>query len=148
MLRPAQRVNNPKAIRSSFVAPQDKILELARGWSIPYQDLESLCNEQFTPDHEMLTIKLQFYRTRNNTDGMVDDTNPDEGVHIVTEDFSLHDKKSDLEWFTTLVKQHHIPKEYHFELLNRIRIANNISVASTRKQLVVAQLIALSIMGT
>ncbi|KAI8081695.1 uncharacterized protein BX664DRAFT_198979, partial [Halteromyces radiatus] len=49
MLRPAQRVNNPRAIRSSFVAPQDKILELARGWSIPYQDLESLSSNQFTP---------------------------------------------------------------------------------------------------
>lgn len=149
MLRPAQRVNNPKAIRSSFAAPQDKILELARGWSIPYQDLESLCSDQFTPDNEMLTVKLQFYRTRGITTDVDDDSknDSDEGVHIVTEDLSLQEKKSDLEWFTILVKQHNIPKEYHFELLNRIRIANNIGVASTRKQLVVTQLISLSIMG-
>lgn len=173
MLRPAQRVNNPRAIRSSFVAPQDKILELARGWSIPYQDLESLCSDQFTPDNEMLTIKLQFYRTRTNPPTDTDNTNKDnasgiiptvttttppppsdasnnkqdEGVHIVTENISQKDKKSDMEWFTSLVKQHDIPKEYHFELLNRIRIANNIGVPSRRKQLVVSQLIALSIMG-
>ncbi|CAO3595638.1 unnamed protein product [Absidia cylindrospora] len=164
MLRPAQRVNNPRAIRSSFVAPQDKILELARGWSIPYQDLESLCNDQFTPDNEMLTIKLQFYRTRTNPPTNTDDSDKDkastttitssdannkqdEGVHIVTENISQKEKKSDLEWFTSLVKQHDIPKEYHFELLNRIRIANNIGVSSRRKQLVISQLTALSIMA-
>ncbi|KAI8340111.1 hypothetical protein BC941DRAFT_468384 [Chlamydoabsidia padenii] len=148
LLRPAQRVTNPKAIRSSFVAPQDKVLELARGWSIPYQDLESLCSDQFTPNSEMLTIKLQFYRTLNNNNNHNDnDSIPDEGVQIVTEDLSQHEKKTDLEWFTLLVKQHQIPKEYHFELLNRIRIANNIGVASTRKQLIVTQLISLSIMA-
>ncbi|CAO3607400.1 unnamed protein product [Cunninghamella blakesleeana] len=200
MLRPAQRVNNPRAIRSSFVAPQDKILEFARGWSLPHQDLEHLCTTQFIPTNDMMTVKLQFYRTfnkesitttsnehsnnsnnesnnnnnNNNNDSNSNNSNSNndsnsnnnsngngsnnkkvitsaidqhEGVHVVTEDLSLHDKKTDLEWFEYLVQKHTIPKEYHFELLNRIRTANNISDSVTRKQLIIIQLIALSIMS-
>ncbi|KAI9270590.1 hypothetical protein BDA99DRAFT_478483 [Phascolomyces articulosus] len=72
-LRPAQRVNNPRAIRSSFVTPQDKIIELARGWGIQ-ADFVDMCKDDFIITEDMTQLKIRFYRTRQIDDDQQKDT--------------------------------------------------------------------------
>ncbi|KAI8368284.1 uncharacterized protein BYT42DRAFT_522115 [Radiomyces spectabilis] len=139
MLRPAQRVNNPRAIRSSFIAPQDKSIELARGWSVDTH-LASLCDDNMVITEEMTTLKLQYYLTRT------DNNQENEGVNTISLQLA-GDTRDDSEIFADLVKQHSIPLEYHFELANRIRIAKHINQPTERRQLLIIQILAIAIMA-
>ncbi|KAI8637213.1 hypothetical protein BD408DRAFT_447787 [Parasitella parasitica] len=136
MIRPAQRINNPRAIRSSFVVPQDKIVELARGWSqIPVDLLHIAQDLTFTP--KMTTINLQFYRTTTT-----------EGHQVITEVMADQEfQKDDVEIFMDLVKKYNVPKESQFELANRIRIAKHVSEPEKRRQLLGIRILAISIMS-
>ncbi|KAF7724152.1 hypothetical protein EC973_001277 [Apophysomyces ossiformis] len=144
LLRPAQRVNNPRAIRPSFTAPQDKITELARGWAF-HKDLVELSRDDLTVMEEMTTLKLQFYRTRS-----FNDTSGDgqlEGINIVTAQMASETEKSDIDIFNDLVKQHNIPSDYHFELANRIRVSRHIADPKVRRQLLIIQFLSIAIMA-
>ena len=188
-LRPAQRVNNPRAIRSSFVAPQDKIIELARGWGIQ-ADFADLCKDSFTVTEEMTQLKIRFYRTRPTDDDQQKDTTTttatpastattssssalapapapasavgdnnnnitsnrndilrDEGITVVTAQMDTETKKSDIQVFQDLVKEHNIPKEYQFELANQIRITRHITNSEERRKLLKIRILAITIMG-
>lgn len=127
MLKPAQRVNNPKAVQSSFLAPQDKVTELARGGSIA-----DLISEEPSPNHK---VTMSFYRTGD----------VDEGLQTVT--IQVDQTKSDNDLFWKIVKDYRIPIDYHFELLNRIRIANHTEQPSVRHQLLIIRFISIVIMG-
>lgn len=131
MSKPAQRVNNPKAVQSSFLAPQDKVTELARGGNIADLMAENLDNNK-----DINKVSMSFYRTGEEGD---------EGLEVVNliADHSM----SDQELFWKTVEEHHIPEEYHFELLNRIRIANHSNEVSVRRQLLIIRFIAIVIMG-
>ena len=124
MLKPAQRVNNPKAIQSSFIAHQDKITELARG------SVKDLIEGKQNKDR----VTMSFYRTEEKQEG------------LQTIDISLS-HKTDRELFWELVEQYRIPNDYHFELLNKIRIANHRQEPTAQKQLLIIRFIALVIMG-
>lgn len=137
MTRSAQRVTNPRAIRSSFVAPQDRIVELARGWSYIQVELLRIAKDDLAVTPKMMTLNLQFYRT----------STAQEGHQIITEVLSTQDlEKDEIDIFTSLVKQYDIPKEYQFELANRIRIAKHINQPEQRRQLLAIRLLAISIM--
>jgi E3 ubiquitin-protein ligase HUWE1 len=137
MVRAAQRVTNPKAIRSSFVAPQDRIVELARGWTNVQVELLRIAKENLEVTPKMMTLNLQFYRT----------STAQEGHQIITEVLSTEDlQKDDIDIFTKLVKQYDIPKEYQFELANRIRIAKYMNDTEKRKQLLGIRLLAMTVM--
>lgn len=137
MTRAAQRVTNPKAIRSSFAAPQDRIVELARGWSNVQVELLRIAKESLEVTPKMMTLNLQFYRT----------STAQEGHQIITEVLSTEDlEKDDVDIFTRLVKQYDIPKEYQFELANRIRIAKHMNQPEKRRQLLGIRLLAISVM--
>ncbi|ORX50832.1 hypothetical protein DM01DRAFT_1090162 [Hesseltinella vesiculosa] len=140
MLRPAQRVTNPRAMRSSFVAPQEKIIELAKGWPTPDHALLDLCNDRMPITEDMTTAHFQFYRTSD------DPSHPQEGVQVIACQLAAQ-PKSDIDWFQSLVDQYNVPKEHHFELFNRVRIANNITNPSVRKKMLICQLAALTIMA-
>ncbi|OBZ91840.1 E3 ubiquitin-protein ligase ptr1 [Choanephora cucurbitarum] len=124
MLKPAQRVNNPKAIQSSFIAHQDKITELARG------SVKDLIEGKQNKDR----VTMSFYRTEEKQEG------------LQTIDISLS-QKTDRELFWELVEQYRIPNDYHFELLNKIRIANHRQEPTAQKQLLIIRFIALVIMA-
>ncbi|KAI8362820.1 hypothetical protein BD560DRAFT_448756 [Blakeslea trispora] len=121
MLKPAQRVNNPKAIQSSFIAHQDKITELARG-SV----------RELIENRQKDQVTMSFYRTEEKQ----------EGLQTIQISLSAHTSDQALFWET--VEQYRIPNDYHFELLNKIRIANP---ASNQTQLLVIRFIALVIMA-
>ncbi|KAI9470603.1 MAG: hypothetical protein EXX96DRAFT_362871 [Benjaminiella poitrasii] len=152
MIRPAQRINNPRAIRSSFSVPQDKIIELARGWTNVSVDLMNIIqNLEVTP--KMRTFVLQFYRATTTTSALTtNNTNSDktvvEGNEIITATISEEDlKKDDIEIFLKLVKEHNVPTENQFELANRIRIVKHLNESKTRRQLLGIRILALSIMA-
>lgn len=141
MIRPAQRINNPKAIRTSFVAPQDRIIELARGWSNVQTDVLRVAQEDLEVTPKMMTLNLQFYLTA------ADATTSSEGNQVVTYLITDEDlKKDDIEIFTKIVKEHNIPKEYQFELANRIRIAKHMKEPQLRRKLLGIRILAISIM--
>jgi E3 ubiquitin-protein ligase HUWE1 len=119
-------MTNPKAVPSNFVAPIDKITELARHPTV------ELASPEFVITDEMKKVSMSFYRT-----GKL------EGIQHV----QVEPNGEDLDFFWKLVNDNEIPSEYHFELLNRIRIANNISDTETRKKLVIIHYAALVIMG-
>lgn len=142
MIRPAQRINNPKAIRTSFVAPQDRIIELARGWSNVQTDVLRVAQEDLEVTPKMMTLNLQFYLTA------ADATTSSEGNQVVTYLITDEDlKKDDIEIFTKIVKEHNIPKEYQFELANRIRIAKHMKEPQLRRKLLGIRILAISIMS-
>lgn len=129
MLRPAQRVNNPKAVQSSFLVPQDKITELARGGSIA--DLTS------TSIHLSKEVTMSFYRTGEGEE--------EEGLQTIS---ILADQlRTDQEMFWYIVKEYRIPVDYHFELLNRIRIANHLYEDDVKKQLLIVKFVSIVIMA-
>lgn len=140
MIRPAQRINNPRAIRSSFVVPQERIVELARGWNHVSVDLLRIAKDlEVTP--KMMTLNLQFYRTKNTTESN------DEGNQIITTPLLNEDlQKSDIDIFLSLINKYNVPKEYQFELANRIRIAKHINQPDSRRQLLSIRILAISIM--
>jgi E3 ubiquitin-protein ligase HUWE1 len=129
MLKPAQRVNNPKAVQSSFLAPQDKVTELARGGSIAdltSTDITKVSNK----------IVMSFYRTgEEGEEGL-------QAVNVVADQ-----TKTDQELFWEIVNEHRIPIDYHFELLNRIRIANHVQDMVVKEQLLIIRFISIVIMG-
>ncbi|CAO3635514.1 unnamed protein product [Mucor hiemalis] len=145
MIRPAQRINNPRAIRTSFVVPQDRIIELARGWSNVQADLLRVTQDlEVTP--KMMTLNLQFYRTVAESSSNANLTS--EGNQVVTYLITDEDlKKDDIEIFTKIVKEYDIPKEYQFELANRVRIAKHMKEAHLRRQLLGIRILAISIMS-
>jgi E3 ubiquitin-protein ligase HUWE1 len=130
MLKPAQRVNNPRAVQSAFLAHQDKVTELARGGSIA--DLTST-NTAITESK----FTMSFYRTGEGSEEGL------QAINIIT----TPNEYSDRELFWNLVEQHQIPKEYHFELLNRIRIANHMTEVPVKRQLLIIRFISIVIMG-
>ena len=136
MIRPAQRLNNPKAVRSTFVVPQDRIIELARGWSIvPVELLHIAKDLDVTPG--MKTLNLQFYRTDNAA----------EGHQVITYQITDEDmKKDDIDIFLQLVKEYNIPTENQPELANRIRIAKHIEEPATRRKLLGIRILAMTVM--
>jgi E3 ubiquitin-protein ligase HUWE1 len=150
MIRPAQRINNPRAIRSSFVVPQDKIVELARGWNnVPVDLLRIAQDLEVTP--KMMTLNIQFYRTTASTSTTTTENSNNEaqteGHQVVT--YLINDKdmeKDDIDIFLKLVKEHDIPKEYQFELANRIRIAKHMKQADVRRKLLGIRILAICIM--
>lgn len=137
MIRPAQRINNPRAIRSSFIVPQEKIIELARGWTNAQVELIKLATD-VEPTPEMSTLNIQFYRTSDNK----------EGFQVVSHSITPKDReKSDIELFLELTKENDIPTEYQFELANRIRITKHMIDPERRRQLLGIRVLAISIMA-
>lgn len=143
MIRPAQRINNPRAIRSSFVVPQEKIVELARGWNHVSVDLLRIAKDlEVTP--KMMTLNLQFYRTKTATETTSTST---EGNQVITTLLTKEDlEKDDIDIFLSLIKKYNVPKEYQFELANRVRIAKHINQQDSRRQLLSIRILAISIM--
>jgi E3 ubiquitin-protein ligase HUWE1 len=144
MIRPAQRINNPRAIRSSFVVPQDKIIELARGWNNASVELLRITQDlDVTP--KMMTLNLQFYRTTTESSNHTE--TPAEGHQVVYYLITDEDlQKDDIDIFLQLVKEYDIPKEYQFELANRIRIAKHMKQADLRRKLLGIRILAICIM--
>lgn len=135
MLKAAQRVNNPKAVQSSFMAPQDKITELARGGSI--SDFMSTDLTAPSPSNKAVNA-MSFYRTGEQEE-------EEEGLQTVT--ITTDPSMTDQEIFWKTVEESRIPVDYHFELLNRIRIANHAAETHVRKQLLIIRFIAIVIMS-
>lgn len=135
MIRPAQRINNPKAIRSSFTVPQDKIIELIKGWNqIPIQP-------HLDVSPKMLTLNLQFYRTSDNN-------NTEEGLETINYVFTDQDfEKDDIDLFIQFVNEYNIPKENHFDLANRIRIIKHVKNFEERQTLLAIRILSIAIMG-
>jgi E3 ubiquitin-protein ligase HUWE1 len=146
MIRPAQRINNPKAIRTSFVVPQDRIIELARGWSNVQVDLLRIAQDlEVTP--KMMTLNIQFYRTNNAESPSNESTTTTEGNQVIQYLITDEDlEKDDIDIYTKLVKKFDVPKEYHYELANRIRIAKHMKETEIRRQLLGIRILAITIM--
>lgn len=149
MMRPAQRINNPKAIRSSFVVRQDKIIELARGWNNVPVELLRIEQEGLDVTPKMMTLNIQFYRTtyKSATENTQNENTPTEGHQVVSYLINEEDmKKDDVDIFLQLVKEYDIPKEYQFELANRIRIAKHINQPDVRRKLLGIRILAICVM--
>lgn len=138
MLRPAQRVNNPKAVQSSFLAHQDKVTELARGGSIA--DLSS--TDTATGNSR---ICMSFFRTSKGAEQQLE-KEEEEGLHAINVSV-VPNQHTDRELFWKLVEEHQVPQENHFELLNRVRIANHTPDMAVRQQLLIIRFISIVIMG-
>lgn len=156
MLRPAQRVNNPRAVRSTFATPQDRIIQLAHRWSTQ-ADYVEICRDSFQINEDMTTARLRFYRTQQEEDEQQQQPSASnssnnnsgdrtEGMHVIVEQLGSS-SKTDSQDLQELVKQHDIPKEYHFELANQIRIAKHIANPVSRRKLLLIRILAIAIMG-
>lgn len=156
MLRPAQRVNNPRAVRSTFATPQDRIIQLAHRWSTQ-ADYVDICRDSFEIHPDMTTARLRFYRTQDDkqdeqhatassTSNNNNNNNSGEGMHVIVEQLGSS-SRTDSQDLQELVKQHDIPKEYHFELANQIRIAKHIANPDSRRKLLLIRILAIAIMG-
>lgn len=152
LLRPAQRVNNPRAIRSSFVAPQDKITELAHGWGIPVS-FADMCTDNLIITDDMTTLVLRFYRIQSaseqgqSKDNESEGSDRTEGIENITIQLGLRKNEPDVAVIQELIKQHNIPPEYQFGLANGVRITKNFPDLESRKKLLKIRILAIAIMG-
>lgn len=145
MLKPAQRLNQPSGMASSFAPSQDKIIEMARSWGFPTSNLVHLISKDFIVTKDMTTLHMRFYRSGNNKEQQ---QQSDEGVIDFTVNVAPDDNdKSDIQVFQELSKQYDIPNEYHFELAHQIQVKRNLANATSRTKLLKIRILAIAIMG-
>ncbi|KAI7881687.1 hypothetical protein K492DRAFT_194128 [Lichtheimia hyalospora FSU 10163] len=142
MLKPAQRLNQPSGMASSFAAPQDKMIEMARNWGFPTSDLVHLISNEFIVTKDMTTLHMRFYHSSDNKEQQ----QSDEGVIDFTVNVASDAEKSDIQIFQELSKQYDIPNEYHFELAHQIRVKRNLASVEPRRKLLKIRILAIAIM--
>lgn len=149
MLKPAQRLNQPSGMASSFAPSQDKITEMARSWGFPTSNLVHLVSNDFTVTKEMTTLHMRFYRSGNNKEQQQQQQQSDEGAIEFTVNVAPDDDndKSDIQVFQEISKQYDIPNEYHFELAHQIQVKRNLANATSRTKLLKIRILAIAIMG-
>ncbi|OAD77605.1 hypothetical protein PHYBLDRAFT_108846, partial [Phycomyces blakesleeanus NRRL 1555(-)] len=124
ILRPAQRVNNPRAIRSNFNPPHEHISFMVPAWG-SCKNIVQCCRDDMEITDDMTVVKMKFYRFSDDQNkAPVENNGTEEGVQLVKLD--VDDKLT---------------------LANGIRIAKYITNPTSRRQLVVIRLLALAIMG-
>lgn len=147
MLKPAQRLNQPAGMASSFAPPQDKITEMARSWGFPTSNLVHLVSNDFNVTKDMTTLHMRFYRLDNNKEEQQQQQQSDQGVIDFTVNVAPDNGKSDIQVFQELSKQYDIPSEYHFELAHQIQVKRNLANVASRNKLLKIRILAIAIMG-
>lgn len=128
LLKPAQRMSNPTAAQSNFSIQKDKVItELAKNGDIAF-----LISAE--PQYEN-KILMSFYK--------------EEGGELETIATTVMGEiETDQDIFWEIVNKHQVPSEYHFELLNKIRLANHNNSISARRQLLKIRLMSIIILGS
>ncbi|KAI9282573.1 hypothetical protein BY458DRAFT_467864 [Sporodiniella umbellata] len=125
LLKPAQRMNNPTAAQSNFSIKKDTVItELAKNGDITFFASNDAQNET--------KISASFYK--------------EEGGELEVIDIAISGKP-DQEIFWETVNKHQIASEYHFELLNKIRLANHNNSINARRQLLKIRLMSIVILA-
>ncbi|CAG8786506.1 25958_t:CDS:2, partial [Racocetra persica] len=177
ILRPAQRLSNQRALRTNFTISPERILTLAHCWGTKEYDLEmeNLASDDVTIPEELTTLNYQFYRhltpseaAETTVDKKSDTTTPTqsqksqrkdsasssggtkagEGVTLISVNNVRQLGDTDMNILNHVVQEYNIPEEFHFALLNRIRIVTNISSTEARRRLLIIRLLAVAIMGS
>ncbi|KAI9022914.1 hypothetical protein CLU79DRAFT_859109 [Phycomyces nitens] len=147
ILRPAQRVNNPRAIRSNFNPPHEHISFMVPAWG-SCKNIVQCCRDDMEITDDMTDVKMKFYRFSDDQTKTppVESSGTEEGVQLVKLDVS-GDKRSCTDIYNEFVKTHTISRDDELTLANGIRIAKCITNPASRRQLVIIRLLALAIMG-
>ncbi|CAG8441327.1 3125_t:CDS:10 [Ambispora gerdemannii] len=142
VLRPAQRLSNQRALRTNFSISHDRILTLAHTWGTKEYDLgmKDLAYDNVTIPEELKTLTYQFYRHLTPTEAAT-------GTSSTKRDNAHELGESDTDILKNVVEEYEVPEEFHFALLNRIRIATKINDSAKRKQLLIIRILAIAIMA-
>ncbi|KAF0392672.1 E3 ubiquitin-protein ligase HUWE1 [Gigaspora margarita] len=176
ILRPAQRLSNQRALRTNFTISPERILTLAHSWGTKEYDLEMehLASDDVNIPEELTTLNYQFYRhltpseaAETTVDKKSDATTPTqsqksqrkdsassssgtktgEGVTLISVNNVRQLGETDMNILNTVVQDYNVPEEFHFALLNRIRIVTSISTTDSRRRLLITRLLAVAIMA-
>jgi len=175
VLRPAQRLSNQRALRTSFTISQDRILSLTHSWGTKEYDLDlkDLTYDNIAIPEELTTLTYQFYRHLTPTEaaGTAVDKKHDtaipspvkqkrkdsassggatkvsEGVTLITINNLNELGATDIDILEHVIEEHSVPEEFHYDLLNRIRIATKITDAEKRRQMLTIRILAIAVMG-
>lgn len=120
-------MSNPTAAHSNFSIQKDKVItELARSGDI-------ISSNDIQQENK---IVMSYYKE-------------EEMGELETIEYTIvPEKENDLDLFWTLVEKYQVPSEYHFELLNKIRLANHNNSISARRQLLKIRLMSIIILGS
>ncbi|CAG8500448.1 3553_t:CDS:10 [Paraglomus brasilianum] len=175
VLRPAQRLSNQRALRTSFTISQDRILSLTHSWGTKEYDLDlkDLTYDNIAIPEELTTLTYQFYRHLTPTEaaGTAVDKKHDtaipspvkqkrkdsassggatkvsEGVTLITINNLNELGATDIDILEHVIEEHSVPEEFHYDLLNRIRIATKITDAEKRRQMLTIRILAIAVMA-
>ncbi|CAG8444226.1 3604_t:CDS:10 [Ambispora leptoticha] len=70
-----------------------------------------------------------------------------EGITVISVSNAHELGESDIDILKNVVEEYEVPEEFHFALLNRIRIATKINNSEKRKQLLIIRILAIAIMA-
>ncbi|RCH95819.1 hypothetical protein CU097_014604 [Rhizopus azygosporus] len=126
LIKPAQRMSNPTAAHSNFSIQKDKVItELARSGDI-------ISSNDTQQENKLV---MSYYKE-------------EEMGELETIEYTIvPEKENDLDLFWTLVKKHQVPSEYHFELLNKIRLTNHKNNNNITRQLLKIRFMSIVILG-
>ncbi|CAG8511149.1 8932_t:CDS:10, partial [Scutellospora calospora] len=176
ILRPAQRLSNQRALRTNFTISPERILTLAHSWGTKEYDLEmeQLASDDVTIPEELTTLNYQFYRhltpseaaettvdkksdvipstqsqknQRKDSASSSGGTKTGEGVTLISINNVRQLGETDMNILNNVVQDYNIPEEFHFALLNRIRIVTSIPLTEARRRLLIIRLLAVAIMA-
>nr|CAG8455076.1 13988_t:CDS:10 [Entrophospora candida] len=163
ILRPAQRLSNQRALRTNFNISQDRILTLAHSWGTKEYDIEMvhLASDDVIIPNELTTLNYQFYRHLTPSENKRKDTatstssggsnstskTTSEGVTLICVNDIHQYPGTDMDILNSLVQEYDIPEEFHYALLNRIRIVTSITSKESRRRFLIIRILAIAIMA-
>ncbi|KAI7900225.1 uncharacterized protein BX663DRAFT_554130 [Cokeromyces recurvatus] len=126
LMKESLRLNTSRTVQPNFKISQDKIRGLISGGSI-----SELISKNYITNNK---ITMSFYR---------EDQDCNESLKVIDAEI-IPNKYTDHELFWQLADEH-MPKIYHFELLNRIRMINHATERSVREQLLIIRFLLITI---
>jgi hypothetical protein len=119
-------MSNPTAAHSNFSIQKDKVItELARSGDI-------ISSNDTQQENKLV---MSYYKE-------------EEMGELETIEYTIvPEKENDLDLFWALVKKYQVPREYHFELLNKIRLTNHKNNNNITRQLLKIRFMSIVILG-
>ncbi len=139
-------------------------------------EMAQLASDEIKIPEELTTLNYQFYRRltpseaaettgekKNDVTGTVTSTSQKgkrkdsasstggaktgEGFTLISVNNIHQYGETDMDILKNVVEEYDIPEEFHYALLNRIRIVTNITSTESRRKFLIIRILAIAIMG-
>lgn len=139
-------------------------------------EMAQLASDEVKIPEELATLNYQFYRhltpseaaettgdkkgdvagsvtstpqkgKRKDSASSTSGTKTGEGVTLISINNIRQYGETDMDILNNVIEEYDIPEEFHYALLNRIRIVNSIKSTESRRKFLIIRILAIAIMG-